>query len=124
MPEAIYRIIITRTIRYLSADRQDAAHPAGNFVANNGLAFLGSNKRICSTLTSFAFLRAKYCHVAVHQAKNNILILWNFVEIPNPCDNKKKLSHGQFANAARPAGNFVANNALVFFGATNGFAQL
>ena len=32
------------------------------------------NKRIGSTLTSFAFLRARYCHVAVHQAKNNILI--------------------------------------------------
>ena len=45
MPEAIYRAIITRTIRYLSADRQDAARPAGNFVANNALAFL----------------RAKYC---------------------------------------------------------------
>ena len=63
----------------------NAAHP-------NGFAFLGSNKRICSTLTSFAFLRAKYCHVAVHQAKNNILILWNFVEIPNPCDNKKGIT--------------------------------
>ena len=73
MPEAICRIIITRTARYLSADRQDAARAAGNFVANNAHAFWG-NKRICSTLTSFAFLRAKYCHVAVHQAKNDILI--------------------------------------------------
>ncbi|MBQ7611944.1 MAG: hypothetical protein IJU92_02605, partial [Spirochaetaceae bacterium] len=70
----------------------------------------GSNKRICSTLTSFAFLRAKYCHVAVYQAKNNILILWNFVEIPNPCDNKKRLSLRTIRYATRPAGNFVANN--------------
>ena len=29
----------------------------------------------------------------------------------------KKLSHGGFANAARPAGNFVANNGLAFLGA-------
>ena len=41
----------------------------------------------------------------------------NCVAISNPCDNKKGLSHGRFANAARTAGNFVANNALAFFGA-------
>ena len=29
---------------------------------------------------------------------------------------KKMLSHGRFANAARPAGNFVANNGLAFWG--------
>ena len=56
-----------------SQDRQDAARAAGNFVANNAHAFWG-NKRICKNLTIFAFLRAKYCHVAVHQAKNDILI--------------------------------------------------
>ena len=28
----------------------------------------------------------------------------HFVEIPNPCDNKKKLSHGRIAHAAHPNG--------------------
>ncbi|MBQ7613226.1 MAG: hypothetical protein IJU92_09225 [Spirochaetaceae bacterium] len=63
-----------QSVELLSHGRiANAARAAGNFVANNAHAFWG-NKRICSTLTSFAFLRAKYCHVAVHQAKNDILI--------------------------------------------------
>ena len=39
------------------------------------------------------------------------------VQIPNPCDNKKKLSHGQFAT-------LLALTGSLFWGATNGFAQL
>ncbi|MBQ7612166.1 MAG: hypothetical protein IJU92_03730, partial [Spirochaetaceae bacterium] len=50
-PKQSVELLSLRTIRYLSADRQDAARAAGNFVANNGLAFFVSNKRICKNLT-------------------------------------------------------------------------